>query len=256
MAKRLYLIGTGPGDPAQLTLAARAALDDATDWVGYTLYLDLLAPLGGCKRKHAGALGEEMSRAKLALDLACAGRTTALISSGDSGIYGIAAALFETLEQNPDPVWQGIDISLLPGISAMQTACARVGAMLGHDFCSVSLSDLLTPWAVIERRLHAAGDADFVLCLYNPRSRRRAWQLGAARQILLDYRSGETPVIVARELGRAEESILQTTLAELPIERVDMLSLVIIGNRQSRRFEQNGRSWVYTPRGYANKDSS
>ena len=255
MAKRLYLVGSGPGDPAQLTLAARAALDDATDWVGYTLYLDLLAPLGQCKRKHDSELGEELQRARMALDLAGAGRTTALVSSGDSGIYGIAAALFEQLEQNPDPAWQDIDLALLPGISAMQTACARAGSMLGHDFCSVSLSDLLTPWELIERRLHAAGDADFVLCLYNPRSRRRAWQLGAAQQILLDYRDGDTPVIVARSLGRAEESVLQTRLAELPIERVDMLSLVIIGNRQSRRFEQNGRDWVYTPRGYADKAS-
>ena len=252
MAKQLFLIGSGPGDPAQLTLAARAALDACTDWVGYQLYLDLLAPLDAAasKQKHSLALGEEMPRARLALDLAAAGRTTALISSGDIGIYGMAAAVFEWLDHKPQPEWQAIDLQLLPGISAMQTACARAGAMLGHDFCTISLSDLLTPWEAIEKRLHAAGSADFVVCLYNPKSRRRSWQLDAAQRILLDHRAGSTPVVIARSLGRADESTCQTTLSGLPVEQVDMLSLVIIGNRQSRCFEQNGRRWAYTPRGY------
>ncbi|MEX1203942.1 MAG: cobalamin biosynthesis protein, partial [Dongiaceae bacterium] len=186
---RLCIVGIGPGEAAGRTAEAEAALAAATDLVGYRLYLDLLGGLAAGKARHGFELGEEDARARLALDLAAAGRSVALVSSGDPGVYAMASLVFELVERAAlslskgadDPGWARVELVVLPGVSAMQVAAARVGAPLGHDFCAISLSDLLTPWAAIERRLRAAAAGDFVVALYNPVSRRRRTQLGLAR---------------------------------------------------------------------------
>jgi cobalt-precorrin 5A hydrolase / cobalt-factor III methyltransferase / precorrin-3B C17-methyltransferase len=247
----LSIIGIGPGDPASRTEAASAALAAAEDVVGYGLYLDLLGPALAGKRRHEGSLGAEEARVRRALDLAASGRAVALVSSGDAGIYGLASLVFELIDREARADWQRIALEIVPGVSAMQAAAARIGAPLGHDFCAISLSDLLTPWSQIEQRLRAAAAADFVVALYNPRSQRRATQLQIAHEILLAARAGETPVVVARNLGRAGESVSLTTLARLDVAPVDMLTLLIIGNSATRKLA--GRAQIYTPRGYAGK---
>jgi cobalt-precorrin 5A hydrolase / precorrin-3B C17-methyltransferase len=251
---RLAIVGLGPGSARGRTGAAEAALRAATDWVGYRLYLDLLGPLATGKSLHEFDLGAEEKRVAHALDLAASGRHVALISSGDAGIYAMASLVFELIERGGRADWVRIEIEGLPGVSAMQAAAARVGAPLGHDFCAISLSDLLTPWSAIERRLRAAAAADFVVALYNPVSQRRRSQLAAARAILLQARPPETPVVLGRNLGRAEESLKVTTLAALDPKTVDMLTVVLIGASTTRRLVRpDGGDWVYTPRGYAAK---
>jgi cobalt-precorrin 5A hydrolase/precorrin-3B C17-methyltransferase len=191
-----------------------------------------------------------------ALDLAASGRNVALISSGDAGIYAMASLVFELIERGGRADWARIEIEGLPGVSAMQAAAARAGAPLGHDFCAISLSDLLTPWAAIERRLKAAAKADFVVALYNPVSLRRRHQLAAARQILLQARPAETPVVLGRNLGRDAETLELTTLGALDAGDVDMLTVVLIGASTTRRLARpDGGAWVYTPRGYGVKSA-
>jgi cobalt-precorrin 5A hydrolase/precorrin-3B C17-methyltransferase len=246
----LAVIGIGPGDAAWRTPEASAALAGATDVVGYGLYLDLLGPAIAGKTRHETGLGAETERARQALDLAASGRSVALVSSGDAGIYGLASLVFERLDREDRPDWRRVALTVVPGLSALQAAAARIGAPLGHDFCAISLSDLLTPWPTIERRLRAAADGDFVVALYNPRSQRRDTQLVAAREILLSARPPETPVALARNLGRPSETITTTTLAALDPGTVDMLTLVLIGNSQTR-FVTGTAGWIYTPRGYA-----
>ena len=227
---------------------------EATDWVGYRLYLDLLQPLASGKVQHPFDLGAEEARVCHALDLAAAGRDVALISSGDAGIYAMATLVFELIERGGQADWARVEILGLPGVSAMQVAAARVGAPLGHDFCAISLSDLLTPWPVIERRLQAAADGDFVVALYNPVSQRRRSQLAAARDILRTARPAETPVVLGRNLGRSGESLRITTLAQLDPADVDMLTVVLIGASATRAVSRpDGGHWIYTPRGYASK---
>lgn len=242
---QLHLVGSGPGSLDLLTADARRALAESTVWVGYGLYLDLLEPLRRPDQLRSdGQLTLERERCAEALELACQGLTVALVSSGDSGIYGMAGLALEqwlALAPGDRP-----GFTVHPGISALQLAAARAGAPLMHDFCTVSLSDRLTPWPVIEKRLMAAAAGDFVVALYNPRSQGRDWQLGRARELLLDHRPGSTPVLLARQLGRAEEALSLHTLADLPIEAVDMLTLVLIGNSSSRI--EAGR--MVTPRGY------
>jgi cobalt-precorrin 5A hydrolase/precorrin-3B C17-methyltransferase len=173
-----------------------------------------------------------------------------LVSSGDPGIYAMAALVFELLDGPDAADWAHVAIEVVPGISAMQLAAARAGAPLGHDFCAISLSDLMTPWPVIEARIRAAATADFVVAFYNPVSRRRRQQLAAARDILLGARPADTPVIVARNLARAGETVETVPLGDLEPDRLDMLSLVIVGSSASRAVRRGGRDWVYTPRGY------
>ncbi|MGH7126784.1 MAG: precorrin-3B C(17)-methyltransferase, partial [Stellaceae bacterium] len=185
----------------------------------------------------------------LALDLAAEGRSVALVSSGDAGIYGLATLVFELIDRKAPPEWRRIRIDVVPGLSALQAAAARVGAPLGHDFAAISLSDLLTPWQQIERRLVAAGRGDFVLALYNPRSLRRTRQLQAARRILLKHRPAETPVVLARNLGRAGERIAIETLGGFDASAVDMLTLVLVGSRATRVLAGDPPR-LYTPRGY------
>jgi cobalt-precorrin 5A hydrolase/precorrin-3B C17-methyltransferase len=249
----LFVVGIGPGDDAWRTPETDAALAQATDVVGYGLYLDLLGSAIAGKQRHESALGAEAARARLALDLAAEGRSVALVSSGDAGIYGLAALVFELLERGEVPGWRRIALRVCPGLSALQAAAARVGAPLGHDFCAISLSDLLTPWPEIERRLHAAADGDFVVALYNPASLRRRDQLRRAIHILRAQRPAATPVIVARNLGRVGESVGVSTLAAFDTEAIDMLTLLLIGSSRTRAFATGSAQWVYTPRGYAAK---
>ena len=241
----LHLIGSGPGALELLTPDARQALSRCVTWVGYGLYLDLLEPL----RRHDqvrvdGQLTRERDRCQQALEMARAGTRVALVSSGDSGIYGMAGLALELwmdLPESDRPLFQ-----VHPGLSALQLAAAKAGAPLMHDFCTISLSDRLTPWEVIERRLHAAAAGDFVVALYNPRSKGRDWQLQRAIEILLTDRPATTPVVMARQLGRREESVRLFELASLKPEDVDMLTVLVIGNSSSRAM--GGR--MVTPRGY------
>jgi cobalt-precorrin 5A hydrolase/precorrin-3B C17-methyltransferase len=273
-------VGIGPGGPDWLTPEARRLLEESDAAVGYSLYLDLVAPLIAGAERFDSALGLEEERVRQALSLAAEGRSVALVSSGDAGIYAMAALVFELLDQsgpdaasgtnNPHPVAVAtrplpfrerrvpdaahrVEIAVAPGVSAMQAAAARLGAPLGHDFCAISLSDLLTPWETIERRIRAAAAADFVVAFYNPVSRRRRSQLAAAKEILLQHRPPDTPVILARNLGREGETVVTVPLAELEVDRVDMLTLVLVGASSTRRVQAGGKQWTYTPRGYDKK---
>jgi cobalt-precorrin 5A hydrolase/precorrin-3B C17-methyltransferase len=243
---QLHLVGSGPGQLDLLTPDARRALGESCVWVGYGLYLDLLEPLRRPDQlRRDGQLTQERERCREALELACQGLTVALVSSGESGIYGMAGLALEQWQALADGDRPGFSVH--PGISALQLAAARAGAPLMHDFCTISLSDRLTPWEVIERRLQAAASGDFVVALYNPRSRGRDWQLARARTLLLEGgRPATTPVVLARQLGRAEEAVSLHTLESLPLEQVDMLTLVLVGNSSSR--VAAGR--MVTPRGY------
>jgi cobalt-precorrin 5A hydrolase / cobalt-factor III methyltransferase / precorrin-3B C17-methyltransferase len=245
----LAVIGIGPGDAAWRTHEASALLADADVIVGYRLYLDLLGPAIAGKTRHDSEIGAEEERVRLALDLAAAGRSVALVSSGDAGIYGLATLVFELIDREQRRDWSAIEITVAPGISAMQAAAARLGAPLGHDFCAISLSDLLTPWPVIRTRIEAAAAADFVVALYNPRSARRSLQLAEAATILLDHRPPETPVVIARNLGRAGETQRVLHLGDLAEAEADMLSLILIGNRHTRLIAGEPPR-LYTPRGY------
>ncbi len=248
---RLLVIGTGPGAEAWRTPESQAAVAAASDLVGYRLYLDLLGPAATGKTRHDFELGEEEARVRHALALAAEGRTVALVSSGDPGIYAMASLVFEVIEACERPEWQRVRVEVAPGISALQAAAARIGAPLGHDFCTVSLSDLMTPWPAIEKRLTAAAEGDFVVALYNPVSRRRRHQLERARDILLQHRPADTPVVLARRLGREGEEVTVIDLTDLAPEQVDMLTLVLIGSTTTRRVpRRDGGLWVYTPRGY------
>jgi cobalt-precorrin 5A hydrolase/precorrin-3B C17-methyltransferase len=246
---RLAIVGIGPGDPAWRTPEAGALIDAAEDIVGYGLYLDLLGRAIAGRRRHDSAIGAEEERARLALDLAAAGGSVALVSSGDPGIYGLAALVFELIDREARRDWSAVDIVVAPGVSAMQAAAARAGAPLGHDFCAVSLSDLLTPWDVIRARIEAAARADFVIALYNPRSARRPGRLAEAARILCVHRPPETPVVIARNLGRAGETQRILRLDELPRAAADMLSLVLVGSSRTRLLA-GGKPRLYTPRGY------
>lgn len=250
---RLTVVGIGPGTAGWRTPAVSAAVSAAEDLVGYGLYLDLLGDSAQGKRRHATDLGQETERARRALDLAGQGRTVALVCSGDAGIYALAGLVFELIEAEADPAWKTVEVRVEPGVSAIQAAAARAGAPIGHDFCTISLSDLLTPWEVIQKRLKAAAEGDFVVAFYNPVSRSRRDQLPYARDVLLEHRPPETPVVLARNLGRPDESLDVVALGDLTADHADMLTLVLVGNSESRRLLHGGREWVYTPRGYAKK---
>ena len=202
----LTLVGLGPGSPEWRTAECMTVLRQAEEIVGFQMYIDLIDDLDLTAHKHAFKIGAESERVRTALDLAMQGRRVALICSGDAGIYAMAALTYEIVDESPRVDWRRLDITVAPGISALQGAAARIGAPLGHDFCTISLSDLLAPWQVIENRIRGAADGDFVVAFYNPVSRRRNTQLPAARDILLNARPADTPVVLARNLGRADES--------------------------------------------------
>jgi len=247
---RLSVVGIGPGSGQWRTPEVDAALARTTHVVGYDLYLDLLGPVIAHATQHRLPLGAEEERARLALDLAATGEDVALVSSGDAGIYGLAALAMELLDREDRGDWNRVEIAMLPGISALQAAAARAGAPLGHDFAAISLSDLLTPWETIERRLEGVGAGGFVIALYNPASARRRKQLDRALEILAAHRAPETPVLIARNLGRADETLDVVTLGTLDPDRVDMLTLLMIGSPATRVTTRGRRRWVYTPRGY------
>jgi cobalt-precorrin 5A hydrolase / precorrin-3B C17-methyltransferase len=252
---RLAVIGIGPGDPSWRTPEANAALTQATDIVGYGLYLDLLGRAVADKRRHASGIGEEVARVRLALDLAAEGRSVALVSSGDTGIYGLAPLVFELLDGAEKPEWRTIELVVCPAVSALQAAAARAGAPLGHDFCAISLSDLMTPWQTIRARLDAAARGDFVVALYNPRSARRQAHLAEAADILLHHRAPTTPVFLGRNLGRDGEQRRIISLSELTDAEIDMLTIVLIGSSQTRRIDSDPPR-LYTPRGYSGRAAS
>ncbi|MEO1016817.1 MAG: precorrin-3B C(17)-methyltransferase [Pseudomonadota bacterium] len=248
---RLAVLGIGPGTPEWRTSETVRHIRQAQDIVGYGLYLDLIKDLIDNQRLHTYALGEEAARCRFAIDLAAQGRRVVLVSSGDAGIYGMATLVTELLATADNPAWARIDLRICPGISAMQAAAARAGAPLGHDFCAISLSDLMTPWPVIETRIKAAADADFVLALYNPVSARRREGFEQALSILRVARPPTTPVVLARNLGRSGETVANTCLGELHIDQVDMLTIIIVGNHQTQTASRlHGPDWVFTPRGY------
>ena len=247
----LAVVGIGPGDAGTLTPEARAAIEGAGHLVGYRRYVDLVADrVRTGQTVHPYALGEERTRAARAIDLAAGGERVALVCSGDPGIYAMASLVMEILDGTPDPAARRIAVRVVPGVSAFQAAAARAGAPIGHDFCAVSLSDLLTPREVIEDRLAAAARADFVIALYNPVSAARRETFDRALRILREHRAPATPVVVARNLGRAGERVEVVPLGDIDPERIDMLTVLIVGSAATRTFAQGGEARSYTPRGY------
>lgn len=248
---RLTVLGLGPGDAAWLTPAARAALADATDILGYTTYVNMAGPFRADQRVHGTDNREEMQRARHAFELAAEGRRVAVVSSGDPGVFAMAAAVLEALDAARDPRWAAVDLRVEPGISASLATAAQAGAPLGHDFCAISLSDNLKPWDVIETRLRHAAQADLVMAFYNPISRARPWQLDRALDIVRAYRTADTVVVLGRDIGRPGATLSTTTLGALRGDQVDMRTMVIVGSSTTRRFAiGNAREWVYTPRWY------
>jgi cobalt-precorrin 5A hydrolase/precorrin-3B C17-methyltransferase len=242
----LSLVGIGPGSLEQITPAAKMAIAQADAVIGYGLYIELIRPLlRSGQIVESLPITQEQQRAERAIALADWGLNVAVISSGDCGIYAMAGLVFETLQAQG---WDGQipTVASYPGITALQAAAARVGAPLMHDFCAISLSDLLTPWPVIEKRLRAAAEADFVVALYNPKSQKRTEQIAIAQQILTQQRPADTPVAIVQSAYRPTESIVLTTIADMLNQPIDMLTTVIIGNRSTRLY--GGR--LVTPRGY------
>ncbi|MBB4663747.1 precorrin-2 C(20)-methyltransferase [Conexibacter arvalis] len=250
-AGSVAVVGLGPAGPRWLTPEARAELAAAEHLVGYKTYVDRVPARVG-QQRHASDNRVEADRARHALELAAAGGRVAVVSSGDPGIFAMAAAVMEQLEAGGD-AFAHVDVRIVPGLSAMQAAAARAGAPLGHDFCVLSLSDVLKPWSVIERRLEAVGVADLALAVYNPRSKTRPTQLEEARAILLRHRAPETPVVVARAVGAPTETMTIATLGDFDAAAVDMRTLLIVGSSRTRVFGDGngaGPARVYTPRTY------
>ncbi len=246
---KLAIIGTGPGAAQWISPEVKDILRQATDIVGYKTYVDLVKDLIPDKVCHISDNRVELDRARHALNLAATGRSVVVVSSGDPGIFAMAAAVFEVLDREANPAWQHLDIQVAPGISAMQAAAAAIGAPLGHDFCAISLSDILKPWSLIEQRLATAAQADFVMALYNPVSSQRTWQLTAARDILRQWRSPATPVVLARNLGRSGQQVRVIPLEQLTADCADMRTVILIGSSQTRIIPRpDGQVWVYTPR--------
>lgn len=233
--------GLGPGDEALVTAEVRAALAHATDIVGYIPYVARIAPRDGLTL-HASDNRVELDRANHALDMAASGKRVVVVSSGDPGVFAMAAAVFEALEARPGP--DAVDIRVLPGITAMLAAAARLGAPLGHDFCAINLSDNLKPWELIERRLRLAAEAGFAMAFYNPRSKSRPHGFARVLDILREGCGPDTLISFARAVTTPEERLLTVTLAEATPDMADMRTVVIVGNADTRRV---GR-WVYTPR--------
>jgi precorrin-3B C17-methyltransferase len=248
-AGSLLIVGLGPGPADWITPEAAQALERATDIVGYDAYVARVAQLPQ-QRRHGSDNRNELDRARHALRLASEGRDVAVVSGGDPGVFAMAAAVLEAVEHG-EPKWRALEIRVLPGISAMHAAAARLGAPLGHDFCAISLSDNLKPWSIIERRLVAAADGDFVIALYNPASKARPAQIHDAFDILRARKAAATPVAFARAVGRPDERITLTTLGEADPTIVDMSTLVLIGSSETRLIARDGKPpWLLSPRSY------
>ncbi|MFD3191656.1 precorrin-3B C(17)-methyltransferase [Sedimentitalea sp. HM32M-2] len=240
------IAGLGPGDEALVTPEVTAALAEATDIVGYIPYVARIAPRDGLTL-HASDNRVELDRSRHALQLAQQGRRVVVVSSGDPGVFAMAAAVFEAVEDGPAD-WRNLDISVLPGITAMLAAAARAGAPLGHDFCAINLSDNLKPWDLIERRLRLAAQADFAMAFYNPRSKSRPEGFEKALEILLETCGPERLILFARAVSAPDETLHVTTLAEATPDMADMRTVVIVGSSRTRMIERSGVPIVYTPR--------
>jgi cobalt-precorrin 5A hydrolase / precorrin-3B C17-methyltransferase len=249
----LTVIGLGPGSADLMVPAARHALSLADDVLGYETYVRMAGPFAPHQTLHCTDNREEMQRARHAFELASTGRNVVVVSSGDPGVFAMAAAVLEALDQARDNAqWNVVELSVVPGVSAALATAARAGAPLGHDFCMLSLSDNLKPWAVIEARLQHAAQADLVMAFYNPVSRARPWQLDRALDIVREHRTGATTVVLGRNIGRPGETLTTTTLENLRSDQVDMRTMVIVGSSTTRSFPRNDGNgdWVYTPRWY------
>lgn len=243
----VVVVGLGPGDTAWTTPEVTEALGAATDLVGYTTYIDRVPQRPG-QRRHASDNKVESERAAMALDLARRGARVAVVSSGDPGVFAMAAAV---LEVAAEPRYADLPVRVLPGVTAAHAVASRVGAPLGHDYAMISLSDRLKPWEVVARRLAAVAAADMAIAVYNPASSQRRWQVGAMREVLLEHRDPATPVVLGRDVGGAGESVLVTTLGELDPAQVDMRTLLIIGASTTATFDTPAGTRVYTSRRYA-----
>jgi precorrin-3B C17-methyltransferase len=243
----LAIAGLGPGAAQLVTPEVTGALAQATDLIGYAPYVARVPARAGLTR-HGSDNRKELDRASLALRLAATGKRVVVVSSGDPGVFAMAAAVFEAVDAG-DPSWRNLDIRVLPGISAMFAAAARIGAPLGHDFCAINLSDNLKPWDLVERRLRLAAQADFVIALYNPKSSTRPWQLGRAFELLREELPATVPVVFASAISDAKEVIETATLRDAVADRADMRTLVLIGSSRTRLIARaDSNPFVYTPR--------
>jgi precorrin-3B C17-methyltransferase len=238
--------GLGPGADALITPEVTAALAAATDVIGYIPYVARVAPRDGLTL-HPSDNRVEMDRARHALDLARTGRRVVVVSSGDPGVFAMASAVFEALEADPAD-WRGLDVRVLPGITAMLAAAARAGAPLGHDFCTINLSDNMKPWSLIERRLRLAAEADFAMAFYNPRSATRPEGFARTLEVLKQACGDARPVIFARNVSLPDETIRVVPLTETTPDLADMRTVVIVGSSQTRVIARDGTPYVYTPR--------
>jgi precorrin-3B C17-methyltransferase len=246
---KVSIIGLGPGPDKWLAPEARAALDQANALIGYKPYTDRVPERAGLERFPTDNR-VELDRARHALELARAGRKVAVVSGGDAGVFGMAAAVLEAVEAGM-PEWRALDIQVVPGVSAVLAAAARLGAPLGHDFCVLSLSDNLKSWEIIARRLRAAAEGDFVTALYNPASKARPRQIYDAFDLLRGLKAGATPVAFARAIGRPDERVILSDLANADPGLVDMATLVLIGSSETRFISRpNAEPWLLTPRSY------
>ncbi|MGW8464536.1 precorrin-3B C(17)-methyltransferase [Pseudomonas sp. CLCA07] len=254
---RLAVIGLGPGAAELMVPAVKAELARANDVLGYETYVRMAGPFRDDQVLHCTDNREEMQRARHAFELAAQGRSVVVVSSGDPGVFAMAAAVLEALHESSEPTWHSVDLEILPGVSASLATAAQAGAPLGHDFCVMSLSDNLKPWAIIEKRLDLASQADLALAFYNPISRSRPWQLGRALEIVAQHRTAETPVVLGRDIGRPGQTLRVTTLGQLTPDQVDMRTMVLIGSSTTCVFPRaEGGEWVYTPRWYGDKPTS
>lgn len=247
MTGKLYVIGTGPGGPQQMTPEAVEAVSNSVDFFGYGPYLDRLS-LRVDQNRIASDNREELDRARAALTRAASGAKVCVVSGGDPGVFAMAAAICEAVDIGPQE-WRDIDIEVVPGVTAMLAVAARIGAPLGHDFCAISLSDNLKPWDVITHRLKLVAEAGLVMAFYNPISKARPWQLGEAFDILRTVLPGETPVIFGRAAGRPDERMLVMPLRDADATKADMATCVIVGSPETRIIPRPGKpDLVYTPR--------
>jgi len=254
---RLAVIGLGPGAAELMVPAVKAELARCTDVLGYETYVRMAGPFRDDQVQHCTDNREEMQRARHAFELAAQGRSVVVVSSGDPGVFAMAAAVIEALHESSDPAWHQVDLEILPGVSASLATAAQAGAPLGHDFCVMSLSDNLKPWSIIEKRLDLASQADLALAFYNPISRSRPWQLGRALEIVALHRTPQTPVVLGRDIGRPGQTLRVTTLGQLTPDQVDMRTMVLIGSSTTCTFPRaGGGEWVYTPRWYGEKPVS
>jgi len=254
---RLAVIGLGPGAAELMVPAVKAELARATDVLGYETYVRMAGPFRDDQVQHCTDNREEMQRARHAFRLAAEGRSVIVVSSGDPGVFAMAAAVLEALHESTDPAWHSVELEILPGVSASLATAAQAGAPLGHDFCVMSLSDNLKPWSIIEKRLDLAAEADLALAFYNPISRARPWQLGRALEIVAQHRTAATPVVLGRDIGRPGQTLRVTTLGQLTPDQVDMRTMVLIGSSTTCTFAKaEGGEWVYTPRWYGEKPQS